>query len=118
MGGGVGLDTPADPTSTSEPAAVAADAAAAPAATPTAAHTDGPAAPSVAPTVVLPVPATTTSDMDLFGGQWGSASWEGSSWQTTQQLSACLEKPLTCSHVVTPPGSHTLTFTNFSIHTP
>nr|XP_046157782.1 clathrin coat assembly protein AP180-like isoform X4 [Oncorhynchus gorbuscha] len=65
---GGGLDTPPDPTSTSEPAAVAAaDAAAGPASTPTVAHTDGPAAPSVAPVVVLPVPATTASDMDLFG---------------------------------------------------
>nr|XP_029485100.1 clathrin coat assembly protein AP180-like isoform X1 [Oncorhynchus nerka] len=64
---GGGLDTPADPTSTSEPAAVPADAAAAPAATATVAHTDGPAAPSVDPVVVLPVPATTASDMDLFG---------------------------------------------------
>uniref|UniRef100_A0A8C8F182 Clathrin coat assembly protein AP180 n=1 Tax=Oncorhynchus tshawytscha TaxID=74940 RepID=A0A8C8F182_ONCTS len=81
---------------TSEPAAVAAaDAAAGPASTPTVAHMDGPAAPSVAPVVVLPVPATTASDMDLFGGQWGSASWEESSWQTTQQLSACLEQSLT-----------------------
>ncbi|XP_031642387.1 clathrin coat assembly protein AP180 isoform X8 [Oncorhynchus kisutch] len=65
---GGGLDTPPDPTSTSEPAAVAAaDAAAGPASTPMVAHTDGPAAPSVAPVVVLPVPATTASDMDLFG---------------------------------------------------
>ncbi|XP_071240448.1 clathrin coat assembly protein AP180-like isoform X4 [Salvelinus alpinus] len=64
---GGGLDTPADPTSTSEPAAVLPDAAAAPAATPTVAHTDGPAAPSAASVVVLPVPAATASDMDLFG---------------------------------------------------
>ncbi|XP_029593965.1 clathrin coat assembly protein AP180 isoform X4 [Salmo trutta] len=74
---GGGLDTPADPTSTSEPAAVAADAAAAPAATPTVAHTDGPAAPSVAPTVVLPVPATTTSDMDLFGDAFAPSPGDG-----------------------------------------
>nr|XP_046157790.1 clathrin coat assembly protein AP180-like isoform X10 [Oncorhynchus gorbuscha] len=75
---GGGLDTPPDPTSTSEPAAVAAaDAAAGPASTPTVAHTDGPAAPSVAPVVVLPVPATTASDMDLFGDAFAPSPGDG-----------------------------------------
>ncbi|XP_045574270.1 clathrin coat assembly protein AP180 isoform X6 [Salmo salar] len=74
---GGGLDTPPDPTSTSEPAAVAADAAAGPASTPTVAHTDGPAAPSVAPVVVLPVPTTTASDMDLFGDAFAPSPGDG-----------------------------------------
>ncbi|XP_071254114.1 clathrin coat assembly protein AP180-like isoform X2 [Salvelinus alpinus] len=74
---GGGLDTPPDPTSTSEPAAVAADAAAGPASTPTVAHTDGPAAPSVAPVVVLPVPATTASDLDLFGDAFAPSPGDG-----------------------------------------
>ncbi|XP_071240450.1 clathrin coat assembly protein AP180-like isoform X6 [Salvelinus alpinus] len=74
---GGGLDTPADPTSTSEPAAVLPDAAAAPAATPTVAHTDGPAAPSAASVVVLPVPAATASDMDLFGDAFAPSPGDG-----------------------------------------
>ncbi|XP_038848578.1 clathrin coat assembly protein AP180-like [Salvelinus namaycush] len=58
-------------------AAVAADAAAGPASTPTVAHTDGPAAPSVAPVVVLPVPATTASDLDLFGDAFAPSPGDG-----------------------------------------
>ncbi|KAK6326033.1 hypothetical protein J4Q44_G00016770 [Coregonus suidteri] len=73
---GGGLDTPADPTSASEPAAADAAAAAGPAATPTAAHTDGPAAPSAAPVVVLPVPAS-ASDMDLFGDAFAPSPGDG-----------------------------------------
>nr|XP_023845144.1 clathrin coat assembly protein AP180 isoform X4 [Salvelinus alpinus] len=74
---GGGLDTPPDPTSTSEPAAVAADAAAGPASMPTVAHTDGPAAPSAASVVVLPVPATTASDLDLFGDAFAPSPGDG-----------------------------------------
>ncbi|XP_038833313.1 clathrin coat assembly protein AP180 [Salvelinus namaycush] len=58
-------------------AAVLADAAAAPAATPTVAHTDGPTAPSAAPVVVLPVPANTASDMDLFGDAFAPSPGDG-----------------------------------------